>query len=172
MYLNLKATENTMEYWHVWEDDANIYTYQGVLGFEGQGTAIPVLNENKDNVLSHLLDDVKRNGFLEVQEDALFTIVVQFPVAGWGSEADLDARIKLEDSLGAELRRTGNGDCDGGDIGSGSINIFLTAVNKDLAISTLLRSLEELGKRDEAIIAHQTLDDYIVEYPVGGKFRL
>lgn len=53
------------------------------------------------------------------------SLIVQFRTDGWGSEDDLTKRYHLEDLLDARLQADNNGICDGGDIGSGTINIFL-----------------------------------------------
>jgi hypothetical protein len=58
-------------------------------------------------------------------DDQPFTqLIVQFPIRGHGTVEDLHFRHQLEDSLDQALRSTVLGHVDGGDIGSGTINIF------------------------------------------------
>src|SRR5262249_34742065 len=66
----------------------------------------------------------------------------------WGSEADLAKRHRLEDLLDQALRSADNGWCDGGDIGSGTMNIFLLDItNPDRAVTSVMDAL----RKDEAL---------------------
>lgn len=73
---------------------------------------------------------------------------------GWGSPADLTKRHQLEEFLDACLDETDNGHCDGGDIGCGSINIYLEEVIDPLrACDSLVAELQESGDLEGAVIA-------------------
>lgn len=82
------------------------------------------------------------------------SLVVQFPTETWGTVADLEKRNWLADRLDQALRSKRNGECDGGDIGSGTINIFLTGVvDPGRACVTIVDTLRELGELSGAIVA-------------------
>jgi len=82
------------------------------------------------------------------------SLIVQYRVSGWGSTADLEKRHRLEGVLGKRLEETDNGYCDGGDIGSGSINIYLEEViDPQRACDSLVAVLQESGDLERAVIA-------------------
>lgn len=83
-----------------------------------------------------------------------YSLIVQYRVDGWGSPADLKKRHRLSDLLGDCLEETENGYCDGGDIGSGSINIFLEEViDPQRACDTIVAALQESDDLEGAVIA-------------------
>src|SRR5262249_54416013 len=85
---------------------------------------------------------------------ANYSLVVQYKLEGWGSEADLDKRHWLEDLLDEALRSANNGWCDGGDIGSGTMNIFLLDItDSDLAATSVVNALRNAEALEGAIIA-------------------
>ncbi|MBV9850881.1 MAG: hypothetical protein JO250_14510 [Armatimonadetes bacterium] len=109
------------------------------------------------------------------------SLVVQFRTEGWGSVDDLDRRHRLEDVLDARLRADGNGECDGGDIGSGTVNIYLEGVIESIrAVEGVVAVLREVQALDGAVIAQaryleteepeeKDLEGYTVLWPPGYK---
>jgi hypothetical protein len=82
------------------------------------------------------------------------SLIVQYRVSGWGSPTDLEKRHRLSDLLDDCLEEAENGCCDGGDIGSGSINIFLEEViDPQRACDTIVAALQESGDLEGAVIA-------------------
>jgi hypothetical protein len=68
---------------------------------------------------------------------------------------------------------TGNGLCDGGDIGSGTINIFCYVVNKDIAAKTVLEELNEEKLLDGLKIAFLNQnEEFELIYPEHGTFSI
>src|ERR1041385_498385 len=80
-------------------------------------------------------------------------IVVQFPIAGFGGPPDLSKRHQIEDLLGQALESAGIGFCDGGDIGSGTMNIFLFTHDRRSAEQLIIRTLRNQKMLDDAVIA-------------------
>ncbi len=76
--------------------------------------------------------------------DAIFSVVVQFPIGGinegigLGSSDDLDRRHYIELLLEQQLRATAQGHVDGGDIGGGTMNIFIEDVKDKYAVQRLI----------------------------------
>ena len=60
-----------------------------------------------------------------------------------GDEADLEKCHTVEHILNNRLGWTGNGHCDGGDIGSGTINVFSCVVDPYIAKETIVAGLNE-----------------------------
>jgi hypothetical protein len=80
-------------------------------------------------------------------------IVVQYRIAGFGGKDDLAKRHQIEDLLGQALESADIGFCDGGDIGSGSMNIFLYAHDRRSAEQLVIRTLRTHGLLDRAVVA-------------------
>jgi hypothetical protein len=59
-----------------------------------------------------------------LDDEAFTQLVVQFSIRGHGTVEDLDFRHQVEDILDQALRGARLGHIDGGDIGSGTINVF------------------------------------------------
>ena len=60
----------------------------------------------------------------DLDDEAFTQLVVQFPIQGHGTVEDLDFRHQVEEILDQALRGARLGHVDGGDIGSGTINVF------------------------------------------------
>lgn len=114
-------------------------------------------------------------GFAEIDIDDHVQVIVQFKTDhDWGDSADLEKRHRVEDILNECLGWSGNGHCDGGDIGSGTINAFSFVVDPQLAQETIISALKREGLLEGAIIALDRTDGYEVMWPVDfdGEFSL
>jgi hypothetical protein len=73
-----------------------------------------------------LRDELRRtldDGYRPLGDDDWRTLVAECAVEGFGTAADLDERHVLEDAVDTVLRERGLGWCDGGSIGSGTMEI-------------------------------------------------
>ena len=84
---------------------------------------------------------------------ALSQVVVQVRVGAWGDRTDLDLRYSIEDEIGECLAREELGHCDGGDIGSGTINAFFYVGDTRRAVQRMIAVLRTLGLAEAATIA-------------------
>jgi len=109
------------------------------------------------------------NGPGEERLDQPFTqLVVQFPIRGHGTVEDLDFRHQLEALLDQALRGAGLGWVDGGDIGSGTINIF-AIVEPDAWEQAWAVIRTELARQEvlhRAVVARDARGDDGDEWPV------
>jgi hypothetical protein len=60
---------------------------------------------------------------------------------------------------------TGNGNCDGGDIGSGTMNVWSLVVNPYLAAEAILDELRKNDFLEGVVIAIERQDSFEVLYP-------
>lgn len=74
-------------------------------------------------------------------------------------------RHKLEDEIDSELKREENGYCDGGDIGSGTINMYFNVKDVGRAIKSINKSLQRKKLTDKAVIAQRIGEDIEVLQP-------
>lgn len=166
-----KQTESGLQYWEAWEDEDKIVTHRGALGETGVTVEIPLgASEVADLLIERESKPHRANGFEELEP--LAELVVQYRCDDWGSPEDLDKRHKVEDLMNECLGWTGNGHCDGGDIGSGTINIFCYVVDPEIAARTTIECLgeENLLDLEGTIIAireniEQEVEKYLVRWP-------
>jgi hypothetical protein len=83
-------------------------------------------------------------------------IVVQFLVQGFGSDQDFERRIAIEKLVGRVLEADNNGECTGGDGGSGTMNAFFSVKDQLKARERVLKALRDAGELDEGmVVVHQ-----------------
>lgn len=81
-------------------------------------------------------------------------------------------RHKVEGIFNECLGWTGNGRCDGGDIGSGTINVFSIVVDPHHARDAMVEALKKHQLLEGAVIAVRNKneeEDYTVLWPKGFK---
>lgn len=164
-----KRVADGILYWEAWEDSGKITTHWGRLGEIGETKEIRVAaNENAERVIQRECKPQLADGFDQMEPSA--ALVIQYKIDGWGSPGDLETRYLIENLMNECLGWTGNGHCDGGDIGSGSINIYSFVIDATLAAATAKAALEEAKFLEGAVIAsRQNFEDdeeeYRIHYP-------
>ena len=164
-------------YWETWDDGRKLVIHWGELGMRGKTktVAIPKGSTAKKEIAAASAQP-KEEGYAEIDIDDHATIVVQYRTETWGDVNDLDKRHRVEGILNECLGWTGNGHCDGGDIGSGSINAFSFAVDPTLAGEAIVEALRREKLLDGAVIAYALPgeDDHTVVWPKNfrGEFSI
>jgi hypothetical protein len=100
-----------------------------------------------------------------MKRSQLRSIVIQYRIAGRGNTADLNRRVTIEKLMNERLGWTGLGHCDGGDIGSGAMNIFCYVADARVVESVIVRELETQGFLEGAVIAEREGDAVEVLWP-------
>ncbi len=161
-----KRLPDAIHYWEAWNDGRKLFVHFGILGHKGKTREIPLRwFERASNAVSREASGPRGEGYAELPAEAHTQIVVQYRTAGWGNASDLEKRYQVESIINDCLGLTGNGDCDGGDIGSGTINAFSYVVDPVLAMHTIVDSLRTAGLLQGAIIAVEHEDCYTVLWP-------
>ena len=83
-------------------------------------------------------------------------LLVEFKVDGFGNEEDLHKRHSLEDLMNETLGWTGLGHCDGGSIGSGTMEVCCFVVDFDLAQQVISERLRDTEFSDYARIYQES----------------
>ena len=121
----LKDLVGQLHYWEVWKDGNLLITHYGVVGEEGSRFETAVQpNETASKLMRRQAQQKIKDGFYSLKEDDLEEITIRYKLNGFGDENDLDKRHAIQDLMNQVLGWTGNGHCDGGDIGSGEMNIY------------------------------------------------
>jgi hypothetical protein len=141
-----KRDGDALRYWETWEHGGTNTLHWGTVGDEGDTTTLKTTKSARDKVRAELAAR-KAEGYAEVPVDGMAMLVVEYKVEGFGNEADLAKRDRLESLLDNVLGWTGLGHCDGGSTGSGTMEAASYVV--DFAIAKKLIE-EELADTEFA----------------------
>ena len=171
-----KKSDSATYYFETWvNEDKTLTTHQGKLGEVGETENLDTKNNDlsTDVLLAKYISKQKEAGYEEVND--LTEFIVQYSYEKDPDKAELiEKRDYLESLFNNCLGWTGNGHCDGGDIGSTTMNIFCYVVDKNIAIHTILEVLEEEDLLDNLKIAYadEITEEYIGLYPPLTDFML
>lgn len=98
-------------------------------------------------------------------EDELNQVVVQYRIEGRGTTRDHDRRVKIENLLDEFLSEADLGYLDGGDIGSGTMNIFCFVKPGKKAAQAIIETLRKHNRLDGAVIAETVKGEEKVVWP-------
>lgn len=136
-----RLSEEKKEYWETWSnDDGSHRVHWGELGTTGKSKVLKTsLFHNPQKAIQKEIDDLIAIGFSEV--DQTFTLMVEYSVDGFGIPEDLDKRARLQDRLNETLGWTGLGHCDGGSIGSDTMEVCNYVVDFEIAKRVIEKDL-------------------------------
>jgi predicted DNA-binding WGR domain protein len=127
-----KSIDGQLHYWESWEnqDGKSATIHWGKVGDYGENKII------KSNIFSDFRKRVQKEinklkGYEEVEYE--YTLLIEYKVEGMGDSKDVDKRHALQDRMQEVLSWTGLGYCDGGSIGSGTMEVFCFVVDFDVA---------------------------------------
>jgi hypothetical protein len=138
-----KRIDNKLLYWETWEKDSNTgIVHWGKVGEKGE------TKEVKSTLFSSYRGKVQKeanafvqNGYKEFDPDELFTLLIEFSVDGIGTPKDLTKRTRLEERMDEVLGWVGLGHCDGGSMGSGTMEVCCLVVDFEIAKSAIEKNL-------------------------------
>jgi hypothetical protein len=165
-----KRDRDGVQYWRAWRYKRIVVIHWGRAGEIGRTHQIRL---RKGQAAEAVMEEAARKptaeGYGAVNDDDYLTVVVQFRLEGWGSVPDLDKRHQMEELLTQCLAATCNGFCDGGDIGSGEMNIFCLVLNPEAAKRALVSTLKKNRLLKGAVIALREGEEYRVLWPADFK---
>jgi hypothetical protein len=159
-----------IRYWEAWKVQGMVVVHEGKLGDRGKTKyLIPEDGQTPDQCIKEAAAKPRANGFAEIPPDEQHQVVVQYRLKTWGSPEDLAKGHKVEALSNECLGWTGNGRCDGNDIGSGTLNIFSIVVDSELGAATLVEVLRKNRLLKGAVVAVREGEEYRVVYPARFK---
>jgi hypothetical protein len=170
-----KRGRTGVRYWEAWANGVRVVVHEGKLGERGKTKYLDApRGKTPTKVIAEAATTPRANGYAEIPIDQQFQVVVQYQLKTWGSVDDLDKAHRIEDLFNECLGWTGNGMCDGNEIGSGSMTIFSIAVDPQLAVKTMIVELRKHKLLKGAVVAVRYGEEYRVAYPpkFKGKFEL
>jgi hypothetical protein len=170
-----KRGRTGVRYWEAWNNSGKVVVHEGKVGERGK-TRFLILakRQTPDHLIEQAALKARAKGFAEIPMGEHYQVVVQYQLKTWGSPTDLNKGHKIEDLFNECLGWTGNGHCDGNDIGSGSMNIFSLVVDPELGAALLVEQLRRNRLLKGAVVAVRQGENYRVVYPVRfqGAFSL
>jgi len=114
-------------FWETWDiDDKSGAINQGTVGEVGQYRVIESgLSKGFRKVIQKELDVFFDNGYQEVDIEDHYTLLIEYLVDGMGTPEDVEKQTRLEDRMNEFLGWNGLGHCDGGSIGSGTMEVWM-----------------------------------------------
>jgi hypothetical protein len=141
--LYLRAGERITNYHEAWESGTTITEHWGQLGTRGNSREHLIAPGKSIALqLQDLLAPARARGYAEVEDKDHAVLLVEYEVTGMGSTTDLDKRYELEDWQNEFLGWTGLGDCDGGSIGSGTMEACCYVVDFEVAKQSVAKPLK------------------------------
>lgn len=138
-----KRIGELLHYREAWELDGKIVEHWGLVGDRGEERSYPISpGLSEDEAIESALETARAEGFEEIDDDNHSVILIVYPVEGMGTQEDLDKRHALEDRMNETLGWTGLGNCDGGSIGSGSMEVCCFVVDAKVAERVIAADLK------------------------------
>lgn len=139
-----RTSEGFMEYWETWErDSGSQLVHWGKLGTRGETkTVVSGIFQSAVGKLKKEVDALLADGYSPIEPEDHLVLMIEYAIEGMGSEADLAKRHALEDLMNETLGWTGLGACDGGSIGSGTMEVCNLVVDFDVAKKVIEADLE------------------------------
>ena len=137
-----KFTDTKKEYWETWDNDDGSHTvHWGELGTTGESKDIKgSLLKKPEKIIQKEIDEMVSNGFRPIEEE--YTLLIEYEVEGMGTKEDVEKRHRLQDRMSETLGWAGLGHCDGGSIGSGTMEICNYVVDFEVAKSVIEKDLK------------------------------
>lgn len=171
----IKQVDDKVLYWEVWQDGNTLIIHYGTVGDTGETEEKNLsLFHKTDKVMNELAQKKINEGYDFLDDDKLIELVVQYTYHESEMAAMLKKRHNVEDLMNEWLGWTGNGSCDGGDVGSGTANIFNYVVDVEKATKTIIEELRNNHLLKGVKIAYLNPEEkeYIRLYPEGTEFNL
>ena len=130
-----KLIDNQLNYWETWDkDEKTAIVHWGIVGQRGQYKEVKnKLFSNFRKIIQKEIDNKLKEGYTEFNEEKIVLLEIEYAIDGLGTDEDLDKQHRLEEYLDEILGQTGLGQCDGGSIGSGTMEVGCMVVDLDIA---------------------------------------
>jgi hypothetical protein len=137
-----KLCDGQLHYREAWVDGESVVEHSGTCGDRGLVSQNPAAGQVRQRkLISAIAANAKADGFRVIPKSRLAGLLVSKEIEGMGTQDDLSRRHALEDFLNEVTGWLGLGQCDGGSIGSGSMEAFCLVVDYEIAAKTIAREL-------------------------------
>ena len=129
-----KLSEESKCYWETWGNGNSHTVHWGVLGTTGESKELE--SPDRDKVREFIQEEVDQKiaeGYQVVDAEDHFILLIEYEVVGMGTVQDVEKRHRLQERMDETLGWTGLGNCDGGSIGSGTMEVCCFVVDYEIA---------------------------------------
>ena len=125
----------TRRYWETWEEAPDRHVvHWGELGTRGDSKTITSPSaRGAQHIIEEEIKSLIQQGFAPIPTDNHAVLLIEYAIEEMGSLDDLEKRHRLENRMNETLGWTGLGACDGGSIGSGTMEVCNFVVDFDIA---------------------------------------
>jgi hypothetical protein len=137
--------DGVMNYWETWDNGDNSGTvHWGRLGQRGENKIVKSgYGEDFHDKIQNEINAKIEEGFRPADEDDLSILLIEYKVDGMGNQNDLEKRTRLQSRMDETLGWTGLGHCDGGSMGSGTMEVCCFVVDFDTAKEVIEKDLKD-----------------------------
>jgi hypothetical protein len=130
-----RLSDARKEYWETWEETPGTsLVHWGILGNRGHSRTVRSEHLTPaHSVIQSEIDQLIAAGYAPVGPEDHAVLMIEYGIEGMGNEADVAKRHRLEQRMNETLGWTGLGACDGGSIGSGTMEVCNFVVDFSLA---------------------------------------
>lgn len=135
MQILYKKINNKLNYWEVLEkDDETVVIHWGIVGEVGQTKELKrESTSDLYEVLETEFDKKIKEGYAEFDEDDYSFLQIEFIIEGFGTDEDLNKRLRLEDKMEEIMSETVIGFADGGSTKNGLMKVGCLVVDFEIA---------------------------------------
>ncbi len=140
-----KKSEENIYYWETWEKDKITgIVHWGTVGETGKKKEIKskIFNDFK-RIIRKEIDVKLLEGYNQIDDDEHVTLLIEYNIDGMGTSEDMEKRHRLENKMDELLGWTGLGHCDGGSIGSGTMEVSCIVIDFEIAKKVIVKYLKE-----------------------------
>jgi len=139
-----RMSASPKEYWETWEETAErSLVHWGILGTRGSTETVNSgFVRSATSIIQAEINQLVTGGFTPIAPDDHVALMIEYSIEGGGSATDIDKRHRLEQRMNETLGWTGLGACDGGSIGSGSMEVCNFVLDFDIARQVIEDDLE------------------------------
>lgn len=154
-----KRIKRVLHYHEAWADGQKIIEHWGKAGERGhtrQHKRNKKLGEEKQ--VEEVLSKPIAEGYEPIDIDGHAVLLIEYVIDGMGIVKDLDKRHALEARMNETLGWTGLGHCDGGSIGSGTMDVCCYVVDFKIAKRVIADDLKKTRFSDYSRIYDEGVD--------------
>ena len=139
-----KFADNEKLYWETWDNDDGTHTvHWGELGTEGKSKVVKSsLLKKATDIIQKEIDKLVSEDYRPIDDEDHYTLLIEYKVDGFGNADDLDKRHRLEARMNEKLGWAGLGACDGGSIGSDTMEVCNFVVDFEIAKKVIENNLK------------------------------
>jgi len=154
-----KTIHKELHYWETLDkDESTSLIHWGKVGQSGHNKELKSESSSDfSKTMQTEIDKKIHEGYAEIDDLDHSFLEVEFEIGGLGTDKDLDKRHKLEKKIDEILGWTGLGYCEGGSIGTGTMEVSCNVVDYEIAKKVIEDTL-----RDSEYAAYSriyTMDD-------------